>query len=61
MGEDGVDLVDVSSGGQVPHAKIPVGPGFQVPFAARIRREAGMATAAVGMITEAKQADDIVR
>jgi 2,4-dienoyl-CoA reductase-like NADH-dependent reductase (Old Yellow Enzyme family) len=60
LSEHGVDLVDVSSGGQVPHAKIPVGPGFQVPFAARIRREAGMATAAVGMITEAKQANDIV-
>ena len=39
--EHGVDLVDVSSGGQVPNAKIPVGPGFQVPFAARIRKEAG--------------------
>ncbi|MGC1424702.1 MAG: NADH:flavin oxidoreductase/NADH oxidase [Terracidiphilus sp.] len=58
--EHGVDLVDVSSGGQVPNAKIPVGPGFQVPFAARIRKEAGIPTAAVGMITEAKQANDIV-
>ena len=56
----GVDLVDVSSGGLVPFAKIPVGPGFQVPFAARIRKEAGIATAAVGMITEAAQADAIV-
>jgi 2,4-dienoyl-CoA reductase-like NADH-dependent reductase (Old Yellow Enzyme family) len=52
--------VDVSSGGQVPNAKIPVGPGFQVPFAARIRKEAGMPTAAVGMITEPQQADGIV-
>ena len=56
----GVDLVDVSTGGLVPHARIPVGPGFQAPFAARIRREAGIATAAVGMITEPQQANDIV-
>jgi 2,4-dienoyl-CoA reductase-like NADH-dependent reductase (Old Yellow Enzyme family) len=56
----GVDLVDVSSGGLVPSAKIPVEPGFQAPFAARIRREAGMSTAAVGMIIEPKQANDIV-
>jgi len=56
----GVELLDVSSGGQVPNAKIPVGPGFQVPFAARVRKETGMPTAAVGMITEPKQANDIV-
>ena len=56
----GVDMVDVSSGGLVPHAKIPAAPGFQVPFAARIRREAGIATAAVGLITEAEQANEIV-
>lgn len=56
----GVDLVDVSSGGLVPHAKVPVAPGYQVPFAARIRREAGMATAAVGLITEPEQANGIV-
>jgi len=56
----GVDLVDVSSGGQVPHAKVPVGPGYQVEFAARIRREAGIATAAVGLITEPAQANAIV-
>ena len=56
----GVDLVDVSSGGQVPYAKIPVGPGFQVQFAARIRREAAISTAAVGLITEAAQAEAIV-
>jgi 2,4-dienoyl-CoA reductase-like NADH-dependent reductase (Old Yellow Enzyme family) len=60
LSEHGVDLIDVSSGGQVPNAKIPVGPGFQVPFAARIRSEAGIPTAAVGMITEPKQANDIV-
>ena len=56
----GVDLVDVSSGGQVPYTKIPVGPGFQVQFAARIRREAAIPTAAVGLITEAAQAEAIV-
>ena len=56
----GVDLVDVSSGGLVPHVKIPLGPGYQVPFAARIRREAGIATAAVGLITEPEQAERIV-
>lgn len=56
----GVDLVDVSSGGLVPHAKIPVGPGFQAEFAARIRREAEIATAAVGLITEPEQANKII-
>jgi 2,4-dienoyl-CoA reductase-like NADH-dependent reductase (Old Yellow Enzyme family) len=60
LGEHGVDLVDVSSGGQVPDAKIPVGPGFQTGFAARIRREAGIPTAAVGLITDAAQANDLV-
>lgn len=57
---DGVDLIDVSSGGNVPHAKIPVEPGYQVPFAARIRREAGIATGAVGLITEPEQAQAIL-
>ena len=57
---DGVDVIDCSSGGTVPHPTIPLGPGYQVPFAARIRREAGIATAAVGLITDAKQAEDIV-
>jgi 2,4-dienoyl-CoA reductase-like NADH-dependent reductase (Old Yellow Enzyme family) len=56
----GVDLVDVSTGGLAPGVSIPVGPGYQVPFAARVRHEAGMATGAVGMITEPKQAQDIV-
>ncbi|OOG45272.1 oxidoreductase [Rhodanobacter sp. C06] len=56
----GVDLVDVSSGGLLPHVKVPVAPGYQVPFAAQIRREAGIATGAVGLITESKQAADIV-
>lgn len=58
--DDGVDLVDCSSGGLVPHARIPSTPGYQVGFAARIRREARIATAAVGLITTARQANDIV-
>jgi len=57
----GVDLIDCSSGGAVPGVKIPVGPGYQVPLAERIRREAGIATAAVGMISEPAQADGIIR
>jgi 2,4-dienoyl-CoA reductase-like NADH-dependent reductase (Old Yellow Enzyme family) len=56
----GVDLVDCSSGGAVPDAKIPLAPGYQVPFAERIRREAGIATGAVGLITSAAQAATIV-
>lgn len=58
---EGVDLIDSSSGGIQPHVKIPVGPGYQVPLAAQIRAEAGIPTAAVGMITDARQADAIVR
>ncbi len=58
--ELGVDLVDASSGGNVM-ARIPLEPGYQVPFAEAIRAGAGIATAAVGMITEARQADAIVR
>jgi 2,4-dienoyl-CoA reductase-like NADH-dependent reductase (Old Yellow Enzyme family) len=58
--EIGVDLIDCSSGAMVPNARIPVGPGFQVPFAEAIRRDAGIATGAVGMITEARQAEEIV-
>jgi 2,4-dienoyl-CoA reductase-like NADH-dependent reductase (Old Yellow Enzyme family) len=58
---EGVDLVDCSSGGTVPDASVPVGPGYQVPFAERIRREAGIATAAVGNITAPEQADEILR
>jgi 2,4-dienoyl-CoA reductase-like NADH-dependent reductase (Old Yellow Enzyme family) len=57
----GVDLIDCSSGGNIENPEIPVGPGYQLPFADRIRREAGIATAAVGMITGAAQADQIVR
>jgi 2,4-dienoyl-CoA reductase-like NADH-dependent reductase (Old Yellow Enzyme family) len=59
--EHDVDLIDVSSGGLVPSVRIPVGPGFQTPFAERIRKETGVPTAAVGMITDAAQADHIVR
>lgn len=59
--DEGVDLIDCSSGGSAATAKIPVAPGYQVPFAARIRREAGVATAAVGLITEPGQAADIIQ
>src|SRR4051794_8254549 len=61
LGPLGVDLIDCSSGGNVPYAKIAVGPGYQVPFAARVRTEAEIRTGAVGMITSAEQADQIVR
>ncbi len=56
----GVDLIDVSSGGTLAKANIPATPGYQVPFARRIRHEAGILTAAVGLITEVKQAGEIV-
>jgi 2,4-dienoyl-CoA reductase-like NADH-dependent reductase (Old Yellow Enzyme family) len=56
----GVDLIDVSSGGAVHNAPIKAAPGFQVPFAAAIRKEAGIATAAVGLITEPEQAQYII-
>jgi len=56
----GVDLVDCSSGGAVADAKMVLGPGYQVPFASRIRREAGVTTGAVGLITGTAQANDIV-
>lgn len=59
--ERGVDLIDCSSGGLVTSQKVALGPGYQVPFAERIRREAGVATGAVGLITSATQADEIVR
>ena len=58
---EGADLIDCSSGGSAPAAKIPVGAGYQVAFAERIRREAGIATGAVGMITDPMQADQIIR
>ena len=56
-----VDLVDCSSGGLIPDAVIPSGPGYQVPFAAEVRRAAGIATGAVGLITDPRHADQIVR
>lgn len=59
--ERGVDLVDCSSGGNISSARIPAGPGYQAIFAERIRREAGVATGAVGMITAPAQADHIIR
>ena len=57
----GVDLMDVSSGGMTPHAVMPLGPGYQTPFAERIRREAQIPTGAVGMITSPAQAEHILR
>ena len=57
----GVDLIDCSSGGAVPGVKIPLVPGYQVPLAEQIRREAAIATAAVGLITEPALADAIIR
>ncbi len=58
--EHGVDLLDVSSGGNAARVGIPVGPGYQVPFAARVKAETGLPVAAVGLITEAEQAEKIV-
>jgi 2,4-dienoyl-CoA reductase-like NADH-dependent reductase (Old Yellow Enzyme family) len=58
--QNGVDLIDCSSGGLVPHQKIALGPGYQVPFAERIKKESGILTGAVGLITEAQQAEDIL-
>ncbi|MFC9794827.1 NADH:flavin oxidoreductase/NADH oxidase [Streptomyces sp. NPDC127584] len=58
--EHGVDLLDVSSGGNGGPARIPVGPGYQVPFAARVKTETGLPVAAVGLITESDQAEKIL-
>ena len=58
---DGVDLIDCSSGGNVAKVRIPVGPGYQTPFSEHVRKEAGILTGAVGMITAAAQADTIIR
>jgi 2,4-dienoyl-CoA reductase-like NADH-dependent reductase (Old Yellow Enzyme family) len=58
--EIGIDLIDCSSGGLTPTQKIQIGPGYQVPFAEAIRRDAGIATGAVGMITQARQAEQII-
>jgi len=59
--EIGIDLIDVSSGGNVPDAKIEIGAGYQVPFAAEIREKAEIPTGAVGLITDAKQAEEILQ
>ncbi|MFP5213725.1 MAG: NADH:flavin oxidoreductase/NADH oxidase, partial [Acidobacteriota bacterium] len=61
IGPIGVDLIDCSSGGTLPNAKIPVGTGYQTGFAERIRRETEMKTGTVGMITSPIQADHIIR
>lgn len=59
--DKGIDLVDCSSGGNVATAKIPLKPGYQVEFAEKVKKEAGIPTGAVGLITEAKQADEIIK
>ena len=61
VGPLGVDVVDCSSGGNVATARIPAGPGYQVPFAESIRRDAAIATAAVGLITSPAQAETVIR
>ncbi|CAM5489753.1 NADH:flavin oxidoreductase/NADH oxidase OS=Streptomyces alboniger OX=132473 GN=CP975_04415 PE=4 SV=1 [Streptomyces alboniger] len=58
--EHGVDLLDVSTGGNAAGVRIPVGPGYQVPFAARVKAETELAVAAVGLITEVEQAEKIL-
>jgi 2,4-dienoyl-CoA reductase-like NADH-dependent reductase (Old Yellow Enzyme family) len=60
LGELGVDLIDCSSGGIAPSIQIPLAPGYQVPFASRIRKETGLATGAVGLISEPEQAEQII-
>ena len=60
LGGLGVDLIDCSSGGTSPHATIPMAPGYQVPFAERVRRDAAIATGAVGLITMPVQANEII-
>lgn len=59
--EKGVDLIDCSSGGNMPDVKIPLKPGYQVEFSEKVRKESGIATGAVGLITEAEQADQIIQ
>ncbi len=58
--QQGVDVIDCSSGGLVPYQKIALGPGYQVPFAERIKKEAGILTGAVGLITSTEQAEEIL-
>jgi len=57
----GVDLIDCSSGGNVPNAKIPVGPGYQIPFAEKLKKEANILTGGIGLITTAEQAEEIIK
>ncbi|MNJ99456.1 NADPH dehydrogenase [compost metagenome] len=59
--EKGVDVIDCSSGGAVSHQQIPVGPNYQVPIAERVKKEAHICTGTVGLITESKQAEDIIK
>ncbi|MFR9166990.1 MAG: NADH:flavin oxidoreductase/NADH oxidase [Dysgonomonas sp.] len=59
--QKGVDVVDVSTGGSVPHAKITTGPGYQVPFASAIKKDVGITTGTVGLITTALQAENILQ
>jgi 2,4-dienoyl-CoA reductase-like NADH-dependent reductase (Old Yellow Enzyme family) len=59
--KEGVDLIDCSSGGLVPYQKIQLGPGYQVPFSERIKKETGILTSSVGLITDAHQAEDILQ
>jgi 2,4-dienoyl-CoA reductase-like NADH-dependent reductase (Old Yellow Enzyme family) len=58
--DKGVDLIDTSSGGLVPYQKIPLGPGYQVHLAEQVKRETGILTGAVGLITDARQAEEIL-
>lgn len=58
--EKGVDVMDVSSGGNIPHVKIPVSPGYQVPFSQKVKQETGIITGAVGLITEIEQAENLL-
>ena len=60
LGDHGVDLVDVSSGGNVAEADIKIGPGYQVPFAHQVRESSGVPTVAVGLITNPQQAEDVL-
>jgi 2,4-dienoyl-CoA reductase-like NADH-dependent reductase (Old Yellow Enzyme family) len=59
--DEGVDLIDCSSGGNIAKAKIPIAPGYQIPFSEKIKKETGILTGGVGLITEPKQADEIIR
>ena len=59
--DEGVDLIDCSSGGNVKEAVIPTGPGYQIPFSVRIKKEVNILTGGVGMITSPQQADQIIR